>query len=170
MGADAGNTSGTPPGDASKIVRTKIHRVTAGVLKNVWGKLPAARSGPRSSSPVFSTARKCGDGERRQGLCPVASLRSATEKAPRDGDSHGGRDRFIAHDSRCSPRGRGASTQDSEVAMSDGHGEMPRLLGRFAGGSGDATTPPASASLRSSLRRVFCERKRRAGHKRRKWE
>ena len=34
-------------------------------------------------------------------------------------------------------RARGASTQDSEVAMSDGHGEMSRLLGRFAGGSGD---------------------------------
>ena len=33
MGADAGNSSGTPPGDASKIVRTTIHRVSAGVLK-----------------------------------------------------------------------------------------------------------------------------------------
>ena len=73
------------------------------------GKLPAARSGPRSSPPAFSTARKCGDGERQQGPCPVASQRSASENAPRDGGSHGGRGRLVAHETRCSPRGRGAS-------------------------------------------------------------
>ena len=98
-----------------------------------------------------------------KGPCPDASQRSASDKAPRDGDSHGGRGRLVAHESRCSPRGRGASLQDSEVAMSSGHGEVPRLLGRFAGGSGDATTPPASASLRSPPRRGFCERERGLG-------
>ena len=43
----------------------------------------------------------------------------------------------------ASPRGRGASPPDPEVAMSNGHGEMPGLLSRFAGGGGDATAPPA---------------------------
>ena len=37
-------------------------------------------------SPACSTARKCGDGERQQGPCPGASQRSASERAPRDGD------------------------------------------------------------------------------------
>ena len=53
--------------------------------------------------------------------------------------------------------------------MSNGDGEMPGLLSHFSGGGGDATTPPTSASLRSPPRRVFCDRKRLANHKRRKW-
>ena len=69
------------------------------------GQVSQLAAGPGSNSPVFSTARKCGDGERQQGPCPVASQRSASEKAPRDGGSHGGRGRFVAHEGRCSPRG-----------------------------------------------------------------
>ena len=120
--------------------------------------LPGADSGPtlvtqppsaELSWPVGEDARKCGNDERQQGPCPVASQQSASEKAPRDGDSHSGRVRVVARESRCPPRARGASLQDSEVAMSNGDGEMPRLLGRFAGGSGDATTRPASESVRS---------------------
>ena len=101
-GADSGPILGTqlPPAELSGQVGQLVAELGVGWTGESDPPPGVALEAVRQSSPRQESVETVNVNKDR-----VSSQLSASEKALRDGGSHGGRGRFVVHESRCSPHG-----------------------------------------------------------------